>query len=189
MAGTPMISKGERMKRVPGTRSGPLTVASAYTLLLGGATGISVALDGLRREQVVIFGILIAWLIRAATVGLFVGAHSMKIRGWFRTVLLPVESVERMDVRGYSGLMNRFTAGGLDPFHLFLRMFVFTIKDGVEREFPSTVSTSRQTQKALRAVVDRFPQLNTDPGALLRSSSPGRHASPRSRHQTSDPPS
>jgi hypothetical protein len=174
-----VITRGKRMKRVPGTRRGPIVIASSYVLLLGGATGVSVAVTGLAWEQTAIFGLLLLWLVRAATVGVFIGTRDLKIRGWFRTVRLRSDSIERVEIRGYSGLMNRFTEGGLDPLHLFVRMFVIIMKDGREREFPSTAMSARQSRKTLARIVSSFPGIRRGPNDVAQASVQGKHAAPR----------
>lgn len=167
------------MKRVPGTRRGPIVIASSYVMLLGGATGVSVAVTGLAWEQTAIFGLLLLWLVRAATVGVFTGTRDLKIRGWFRTVRLRSDSIERMEIRGYSGLMNRFTEGGLDPLHLFVRMLVIIMKDGTERDFPSTAMSARQAKKVLLGIVSSFPVIRHGPSDIAQHSVRGKHAAPR----------
>lgn len=172
----PLVTpKGQTLQRIAGSRQGPLIIAACYVTLFGAATFISAQLSGVHWEHLAIYTLLFIWVIRAYTLGVFISETSVKIRGWFRTFELPHDSISAIGIRGYSGLMNRFTQGSLDPLHLFVYMLVIEKADGREIELPSTASSRRQARAAIRAIHDCFPTIRVRASDLDQTSRPGRH--------------
>ncbi|KQO63724.1 hypothetical protein ASF23_05760 [Curtobacterium sp. Leaf261] len=129
-----------------------MMVVASFSVLPLAATIISIPPGGLQWGQLAVFFVIVMWFLRAAAMGLSVTENEVIIRSWYVTYRIPTSEVKRVDIDGYSGMINGFTQNGFDPLRIFLRMIVIETTDEREREYQGTIS-SRRTARRMQAAV------------------------------------
>lgn len=161
--------------RVRGSRNGPLWVAVALAAVFAPGIAASIAGFGLHWDQAAFASPFVLMLVRASTMGVFVGPEEIRIRSWWWNKRIKLERVRCLEIDGYSGSLNRGSQSPLDPLYRYCRMLVLTIGGG-EREYPETICSREVARRIQDAVLAARPETT-----LLS----GEHGSPpgkRRRH-------
>jgi hypothetical protein len=157
-----MASSSELLKRVRGTRSVNIAITLSLTALLVAVLLPGIILHGVSRTPIVFVSIALLFVARSFGTGTFVGESSIRFVAFFSVRTIKMSEIHRIDIVGYSGMLNRFSAAAWDPLHRYLRMPMVTRVDGSRRQYAGVVLGREVASKWLLLVNAELQRSNDE---------------------------
>lgn len=155
-----------RLRRITGTRRASIWFALVFNVLFDAALAVPVPSD-LSPFPWMALGFasaLLLWLVRAFFMGVLISDRTLRVHGWYHFRDFPIESIERLEIDGYSGGLNGNLQSNIDPFYRYGRMLVLRI-NGKEKEFPTALFSRRTADRVQESLLAVAPWIRLTSGA------------------------
>lgn len=154
-----------KLERIKGTRRASICFALIFNVCFDAALVVPVTSDpgSFPWVELGIASALLLWLVRAFFMGILINDRKLRVHGWYHYRDFPLESIERLEIDGYSGGLNGYLQSNIDPFYRFGRMLVLRV-NGKEKEFPTALFSRRTADRVQESLLAVAPWIRLTSG-------------------------